>query len=267
MSEQSMRSEGAGYSFGERLQGRYRRTAARWLSRKPVAFRSDRPIVSFTFDDFPRSALHVGGAILKKYGGTGTYYTSMGLMGTETPTGTMFLAGDIETLLRNGHELGCHTFDHCHPWETPPERFEASLVQNQRALTALFPQAVFRTMSYPLKVPSPGNKRIAGRHFDCCRGRGDRSNLGTVDLNFLASYFLERKLGGPQAALKAIEENRVQRGWLIFSTHDLSADPTPYGWTPEYFETVVRAAAESGARILPVLSALESLSQGIPDRP
>jgi peptidoglycan/xylan/chitin deacetylase (PgdA/CDA1 family) len=171
----------------------------------------------------------------------------------------MFVPQDLQILLREGHELGCHTFDHCHPWETSPRDFEASLLANRRALAELLPQTLFRSMSYPLSIPTARNKRIAGRYFDCCRGRGDFSNVGTADLNFLASYFLERKLGGPEAALKAIAKNRQQRGWLIFSTHDIGDDPTPYGWTPGYFETVVRAAAESGARILPVIQAWDLL--------
>lgn len=38
------------------------------------------PTVSFTFDDFPKSALSAGGAILKQHGPRGTYYAVMGLM-------------------------------------------------------------------------------------------------------------------------------------------------------------------------------------------
>ena len=258
-----MRNGGSNYSFLERVQGRYRRTCARWLSQRPQRLHENGPVVSFTFDDFPRSSLHVGGEILKRYGGAGTYYAAMSLMGTQAPTGTMFVAEDLETLFREGHELGCHTYEHCNPWETSGERFAASLDENQRALTALFPHAVFRSMSYPFTVPAPRNKRIAGRHFRCCRGRGERSNTGQVDASFLASCFLEMKLGGPEVALKAIEENRGMGGWLIFSTHDLSDDPTPYGWRPDYFETVVRAAAESGARILPVIEAWEQLTSSI----
>jgi peptidoglycan/xylan/chitin deacetylase (PgdA/CDA1 family) len=259
MNGDSMKIGGSKYSLGERIEGRYRRMSARWRSRRVIAFRSEQPLISFTFDDFPRSALLVGGSILNSYQAAGTYYVAMGLMGKETPTGTMFVKEDLEALLRDGHELGCHTFDHCHPWDTSPEQFEASLIANQRALTALFPQAIFHSMSYPFSVPTPRNKSIAGRMFDCCRGRGDFSNAGTADLNFLSSHFLERKLGGPEAALQAIEKNRKECGWLIFSTHDLSADPTPFGWTPEHFEAVVRAAVNSGARILPVVETWKRL--------
>ena len=39
-------------------------------------------VVSFTFDDFPRSAWSNGGAVLEEYDVRGTYYAAMGLAGT-----------------------------------------------------------------------------------------------------------------------------------------------------------------------------------------
>ena len=99
-----------------RVQGRYQRSAARFLFRRPFVINTQTPLISFTFDDFPRSALLTGGAILKRFGLTGTYYASFGLMGKEASTSPMFLAEDIGALLELGHELGCHTFAHCDSW-------------------------------------------------------------------------------------------------------------------------------------------------------
>ena len=69
-------------------------------------------MVSFTFDDFPQSALHIGGSILKSYGVCGTYYAAMGLMDQINGLGRQFSAADLAILLQDGHELGSHTFDH-----------------------------------------------------------------------------------------------------------------------------------------------------------
>ncbi|MBZ5623491.1 MAG: polysaccharide deacetylase family protein [Acidobacteriia bacterium] len=77
---------------------------------------AQRPLISFTFDDFPRSALHTGGAILNRSGLAGTYYACLGLMGGETATGKLFNADDLKILIDRGHELGCHTYSHCHSW-------------------------------------------------------------------------------------------------------------------------------------------------------
>src|SRR5438046_156889 len=88
-----------------RLQSRYIRSSARLFCRRPFAINGEGPLISFSFDDFPRSALYVGGAILQRFGLTGTYYASLGLMGQQSPTGTMFLLEDLKTLLDQGHEL------------------------------------------------------------------------------------------------------------------------------------------------------------------
>ena len=55
----------------------------------------ESPVISFTFDDFPRSALLNAGAILRERGLAGTYYASFGLMGTKAPTGEMFEREDL----------------------------------------------------------------------------------------------------------------------------------------------------------------------------
>ena len=78
------------------------------LAARPVG----RAIVSFTFDDFPQSAWKSGGRILGEYGASGTYYTSLGLMGKTTPVGRMFEREDLEAVAEAGHEVACHTYDH-----------------------------------------------------------------------------------------------------------------------------------------------------------
>src|SRR5215831_4131083 len=79
----------------------------RHFIRRPFPVRTAVPIVSFTFDDFPRSALLRAAPILKRYGVRGTYYASLGLMGTQGPPGAMFQAEDLGELVQQGHELGC----------------------------------------------------------------------------------------------------------------------------------------------------------------
>jgi hypothetical protein len=49
------------------------------------------------------------------------------------------------------------------------------------------------------------------------------------------------------------------RRWLIFVTHDVCAPPSPFGCTPEFLEDIVHYAGNSGARIMPVVQALNEL--------
>ena len=242
-----------------RLQGYYQRRAASLLFRRPFVIDTRRPVISFTFDDFPQSALSVGGAILNSFGVAGTYYASLGLMGQETPSGRIFVSADLKAALEQGHELGCHTFSHCHSWNTATGLFEHSISENRAALATLLPGVRFSTLSYPISPPRPLTKWRVAKSFLCSRGGGQTFNVGTTDLNQLSAYFLEKSRDGIQTLKDLIDRNGRARGWLIFATHDISERPTPFGCTPQLFEEVVRYAVSSGARVLPVVSALKVL--------
>lgn len=235
------------------------RNSGRVLFRRPLAIRAEQPLVSFTFDDFPRTALLNGGTILKRYGAAGTYYTALGLLGSDSVSGQLFILDDLKRALDEGHELGCHTFSHFDSWKTEPKVFEESIVQNQIALAELAPGVQFKSFSYPISSPRPLVKRAAARHFLCCRGGGQEINFGNADLNQLSAFFLEKAKGDLQAVKGLIDRNKKERGWIIFATHDVSPNPSPYGCTPEFFEEIVRYAKESGAHIVPVVSALNEI--------
>ena len=59
-------------------------------------------VISFTFDDFPRSALLNAGAILRERGVAGTYYASFGIMGRKTTTAELFTRDDLGELVQQG---------------------------------------------------------------------------------------------------------------------------------------------------------------------
>jgi peptidoglycan/xylan/chitin deacetylase (PgdA/CDA1 family) len=246
--------------FLERLRGRVQRTLSTELYRRPVRMRNTGPLISFTFDDFPRSALDVGGAILREHGAVGTYYAALGLLDVNEPVGRICSASDVARVIADGHELGCHTFAHCDAWGTPPVEFEASILDNQCALQRLAPGTEFSTMSYPINSPRPDTKRRTGRYFACCRGGGQRTNVGTADLNYLFAFFLEQSRDRPAAIRNIIDRNRTHRGWLIFATHDVAVHPSRFGCTPDFLEDILRWSRESGARILPVGQALSEVT-------
>jgi polysaccharide deacetylase len=243
-------------SMLKRLQGKYRRTLSTALCRRPVKMQNTTPLISFTFDDFPRSALEVGGRILRAHGAAGTYYVSLGLLNRDEATGRICSSMDLKEVLAQGHELGCHTFGHCDAWETDSCSFEESILANRHALKQILPEADFATMSYPINTPRPDTKRRTGTRFAGCRGGGQHFNIGTVDLNYLQAFFLEQSRDAPALVWQMISRNRDERGWLIFATHDISLQPTRFGCTPEFFEEVVSRAIGSGATVLSVAQAL-----------
>lgn len=238
---------------------RCRRSAANHLGRRPCRLRNRRPLVSFTFDDFPRSALETGGAMLERHGLAGTYYASLGLMGQIAPTGRIFDPSDLAAAVARGHEVGCHTFDHRHAYDTPTSAFETSVLANRRALEALLPGSRAQTLSYPISYPRLGTKLLCARYFRACRGGGQDCNAGIADLGNLKSFFLEQARGEFAPVAAAIERNRRACGWLIFSTHDISDHPTRFGCTPGFFDQVVRRVLDAGAEVLRVSDALDAL--------
>lgn len=253
----------------KRAQGTYRRSLSAVLCRRPVEMKNRVPLISFTFDDFPRSALEVGGQILRAHGVAGTYYVSLGLLNRDEPTGRICSSTELTEVLAQGHELGCHTFGHCDAWETDSCSFEESIMANRLALKQILPAADFMTMSYPISMPRPDTKRRTGKHFAACRGGGQKFNLGTVDLNYLQAFFLEQSRDTPDAIWEMIDRNRIAGGWLIFATHDVTPRPTRFGCTPEFFDEVVSRTVKSGATVLPVAQALSlvrghSLAQDCP---
>lgn len=214
--------------------------------------RPAKPLISFSFDDFPRSALHAGGAILERYGVRGTYYVALGLMDQEIPAGRAFTRGDLDAVLEKGHQLGCHTFRHSDAWETPPSEFEESVAENQQALDRMIPGASFRTLSYPIAWPRPGTKRRMGRYFPCCRGGGESINAGPSDAANLRACFLEKNIHRFDFLKQLVDQTCQSSGWLIFATHDVSETPTQLGCSPQFLEKVVAYALASGAQVLPV---------------
>lgn len=250
-------------AWSERIEGRFRRCASQFFGRRPQKLEIPAPLVSFTFDDFPKSALSVAGAILREHGAVGTYYASLGLMGKTTPTGQMFEQRDLEVALEQGHELGCHTMDHFPAWSTRPDLFERSVEANSRTLAKICPPARFRSLSYPIEEPRPQTKRRMARHFDCCRAGGQTFNNKWIDRNALRAYFLDHRNRHNLAAVRdIIFANQRSRGWLIFATHDICNEPTAYGWTESSFREIVACCASSGARIVPVSVASNMIANG-----
>ena len=242
-----------------RIQNYWMGNAAKLVFRRPIRVFSEQPLISFTFDDFPGSALFVGGQILNQRGLAGTYYAAFGLAGRQTRSGQIFKMADLQHLIRQGHELGCHTFGHCHSWDTDADAYEASVIENRNKLKEVLPDAEFKSFSYPYSAPRPASKRRVARHFLSCRAGEQGINAGATDLNQLNAFFLEKTHGNLQPVREIIDRNREQHGWLVFATHDISDTPTPFGCTPRFFENVVQYAANSGARILPVTQALQVL--------
>lgn len=251
---------GRNHALTRRVWNRWRRFTIGRYARRDFRLSSDVPYVSFTFDDFPRSAFAVGGRILAEQGVRGTYFVSLQLLGSPSVSGPIASQDDLRQLLRDGHQLGCHTFEHLDGSRSTAEAFERSIEANRAALAGSVPGGDFPVFAYPLDGPVVSIKRTVGRHFVGCRGGGQTFNSGVIDLNLLKAYFLDwRNRGNLDAIRRVIEQNAAARGWLIFATHDVAANPSDYGCEPESFKEAVRLSLQSGARVLPMMQACQEL--------
>lgn len=249
-----------------RIVGKYHRTLACRFHRRMAPIETQVPIISFTFDDAPRTAFTTGADILASHGARATFFVSLGLLGSHTETGTIASGDDLRLALENGHELGCHTFDHLDAWQTSAKKFVDSVARNRRALAEILPGAGFKTFAYPKSGPGLTVKLQLEKFFICCRGGGQTFNCGAADLNLLKAFFLDARNKVEMSSVRQLIDRNTQcRGWLIFATHDVAGNPSRYGCTPEYFTEVVEYAARSGSLLLPVAEACEKLR--IPDRP
>lgn len=241
------------------LSGAIRRIALpNWKARK-VLLRLPQALISFTFDDFPRSALISAGAILQRYQARGTYYTALGLMGISNHEGEHFHMRDLHDLQRDGHELGSHTYSHISALKTPVEQFRGDAVRGDAELAALRGNTVPGNFAYPFGDVGFTSKPAVGEKMRSCRGIRGGINAPAADLNLLKANSIYSKTFDPNSIQQLIAENKRRHGWLIFYTHDVRENPSDFGCTLSEFESVVQAASQSGATILTIAQALNAI--------
>jgi hypothetical protein len=57
---------------------------------------------------------------------------------------------------------------------------------------------------------------------------------------------------------RAFDEAVARNGWLIFYSHDVAAEPSPYGCSPSLLKHALEAAARRNIQILSVTDALRA---------
>src|ERR1700759_3515022 len=94
------------------LRARVGNRLVRHFGTVPFRMRNKRPMVSFTFDDVPKTAATVGAPLLEEYDARGTFYIAGDLVGKWSGNWIGLSADEIIGLHRRGHEIACHTFSH-----------------------------------------------------------------------------------------------------------------------------------------------------------
>ena len=215
------------------------------------------PIVSFTFDDVPDTALTHGARILERYGARGTFYISGGLANRREADRTLISPEGCAELRDRGHELASHTFAHPNVRHLYGNALAHDIERNREYLSRIEPTPARRNFAYPYTAGSFRARALLAREFRSMRGGLYGINRGRVDRTYLRGIPIEQPESSVLALRNTVDELVRNPGWAIFFGHDVSEQPTPYGCTPESFEALVRHTRESGCEILTVDAALD----------
>lgn len=208
--------------------------------------------VSLCFDDFPQSAALNAAPMIEQRGWRATWYVAGGFMGkTEPEYGAMFEAADLQRLRRNGHDFGCHTFDHIDCRNASAEEIAT---QGRLSTQFLHQQGIrdVRSFAFPFGSVDLTSKKLMAQAAPALRGVKPGANREEVDLNMLKACGLQDNEGGTQRAMAELDALAEQDGWVIIFTHDVRESPSPWGVTPDEYADLLQAVEASGAEVVTV---------------
>lgn len=246
----------AAYQPSRGVGAKLRRRWAWLAARRPRALRPQRAAISFTFDDFPKSAAVIGAQILEAHGVRGTYYCAAGFEGGSNHLGKLFEACDVRRLAAIGHEIGCHTFSHLNCSRASPAMVLAEVERNAQAIARMGHREPLRSFAFPFGDADAGSKRALAGRFETLRSVWPGVNHHPVDCALLRAAGIEGGEAGVARALDLIAHTERVGGWLVLYTHDVQEGAGAWGCTPEAFASVVAGAARArGVAVLPIAEA------------
>ena len=222
--------------------------------------RKRRAIVSFSFDDFPRSAVTNGARLLEDHGVRGTFYMTGSYCGRVLEGIPQYHEEDVVALAAAGHEIGCHTFTHPRVSALSASELNRELELNAACLAHHLPGTMFQTFAYPFgDVAFRATMRLQSR-FAGCRSIQAGFNFGTIDLGRLRSVRLYDHTISHEDVSDLIKQAVARNAWLIFYTHDVDLTPSRFGCNPALLEHAITSAISAGAEVRPVDAAIKAIS-------
>ena len=230
------------------------RQLRRLQNRRMISVKADAPIISVTFDDFPKTAASIGAPMLEAKGWRGTYYTSAKLEGTTNHHGPQFDRSDVIALDKAGHEIAGHSYDHSDLSQMSLKDVINQVRENKAKLSAYNLGQSIDNFAYPFGAASASLKQLLQNEYRSMRGIRAQTHQGSADLNELSSYgFYSSTADSIIDRIGALNSKPV---WMTVFTHDIQDAPTPWGCTADEFGALLDAIESSGARVMTTRQAL-----------
>ncbi len=243
------------YSPSRSFSAKIKRRLTQWRVTAPLCIQPDKPIVSFTFDDFPKSAANEGAEILENVNGKGTYYACSSLAGTNTRTGEQFDASDIAALQRSGHEIGAHTHSHLDCSKAKLSDIHDDIALNLRRLSEMGASNITQ-FAYPYGETQIDLKRGLVKDFQSARGVLPGINNAGADRMQLRAFELTPDPRTIQRAGAALRAAQTSPTWIVLFTHDVHQSPSSFGVHSEDLRQLTKMARDIDAEILSVSGAM-----------
>jgi peptidoglycan/xylan/chitin deacetylase (PgdA/CDA1 family) len=249
-------------SLAAKLSGKLSRFLARNLGTKTLVMRNAQPMVTFTFDDVPATACHVGALIIEQYGVRGTYYVSGGGCGAPSPCGQLATVDLLRVLFARGHEIGCHTYSHAAVASISARELATDTERNHLFLKGVSDGIGVRNFAYPYGDLSFRTKRYLEGRFDSCRSLLPGINTGTIDLGALKTLALENASIDRPRILDLVAETVKTNNWLVFNSHDVQEVPSRFGVSPDLLAFAAATAKDAGCRPVTIAEGLRLAGGG-----
>jgi len=246
------------YGISDSLTRRVWRKVVPHFATRHLNFKLDRPVISISFDDFPKSVMENALPLLDQYGWKASFYVAAGLENTTNHLGLHFNRNDLLLLQEQGHEIGCHTYNHLNITELSETRVADELTSNAKSLKDFGITSPLKTFAYPFGETSIPRKSLLEHDFSSMRGIMRGIHYNKADLNQVKSVPI---YSGPEMSqtLNYISSLRDKPGWLTLFTHDIRENPSEWGCTPEDFATALAAIQASGAIVMPIQKTIDFL--------
>lgn len=243
-------------SFVQKVQGKVKLWLSQRLARSPLVVPPSYCAVSFSFDDFPRTALDAATA-LEQHGVRGTFYTCFDMLSKDSPSGVCASLDDVKMLAHAGHEIAGHTYAHENCAHTAARDIAASCRKN--AEVAAEHGLTFTNFAYPQGGISLGSKKFMRDNFNSARGITSGINRGLCDAAALLGTRVYET--SDFEALKAMVDDAVAHGgWIVFYTHDVTSNPSQYGVSLDRFKELLAYTVAQGAAVKTVDHVMRELS-------